>query len=343
MTEQNNTVKMTAATTLYERAEIGLDTLCEELQVNVVSFLEATDAVPLMLTRRRYYDLIMGSDTLWKLWFRQRWPFIPDGALFVDETSPLMRPDFPRLLGFASTYQPPSCLEVFGYAGLSRVNDSPTCVQLSPRRVIRHTGIKADSPLPKPNKFGPTGSENRGLLVVPYVREGKQVVVTPQLCSYFEVTFLDSMGTNDSFGIGVSTKSSRIFPNRRYFPGWDPDSFAYHSDNGGIYNGSLLGPFGPTFGQEGDTVGCGVDYEAGNIFFTLNGRYLGCAWTELNLTDKELYPTLGLHTCAVVECNFGRGDKFRFDLRSYQRTADQTKRPSAAPKNWRCNCVQCRR
>lgn len=58
------------------------------------------------------------------------------------------------------------------------------------------------------------------------------------------------------------------------FPGWD-SNWAYHGDDGARYTGTGWGvPFGPTYG-EGDTVGCGVDFRDGTVYYTVNGRYLG--------------------------------------------------------------------
>jgi hypothetical protein len=47
-------------------------------------------------------------------------------------------------------------------------------------------------------------------------------------------------------------------------PGWDANSFGYHSDDGGIFrnNGDMVREFGPKWG-EGDTVGCGIYYAEG--------------------------------------------------------------------------------
>ena len=54
-------------------------------------------------------------------------------------------------------------------------------------------------------------------------------------------------------------------------PGWDPDSWGYHGDDGQAYcchHGSK--PYGQTFGS-GDTVGCGLNFRTGSTFFTKNG------------------------------------------------------------------------
>jgi len=100
-------------------------------------------------------------------------------------------------------------------------------------------------------------------------------------------------------------------------PGWDSCSFGYHGDDGGIFHefGGMVRQYGPQFGR-GDTVGCGVDYAMQGIFFTLNGKFLGYAWTKLsiNLLKKELYPVVGVDTNDLIHCNYG-AEPFMFDLR----------------------------
>jgi hypothetical protein len=103
-------------------------------------------------------------------------------------------------------------------------------------------------------------------------------------------------------------------------PGWDANSFGYHGDDGKIYHGeacSAIRRYGPLFGA-GDVVGCGIDYLAGAIFFTLNGQFMGYAFENLSLESlqqHEYYPTVGLlNTNWPVQCNFGCEQPFVFDL-----------------------------
>ena len=57
-------------------------------------------------------------------------------------------------------------------------------------------------------------------------------------------------------------------------PGWD-SNWGYHGDDGRSFTGTGWGArFGPTYGP-GDTVGCGVDFRDGTVYYTVNGRYLG--------------------------------------------------------------------
>jgi len=133
-------------------------------------------------------------------------------------------------------------------------------------------------------------------------------------------------GNNDAsldaecVAIGLST--SRFRPAAK-MPGWDSHSFGYHSDDGGIFHGAgdMERQYGSTYGV-GDTVGCGIDYThgegGGSIFFTLNGKFLGYAWTNvaaISLGD-DMYPTVGVDTNCPLEINFG-SRPFAFDLGSF--------------------------
>lgn len=73
--------------------------------------------------------------------------------------------------------------------------------------------------------------------------------------------------------------------------------------------------YGPRFGA-GDTVGCGLDYARKEIFFTLNGQYLGVAFDSV-VPDTPLYPTVGIDSRHPVSLNFGEAP-FAFDLDAYQ-------------------------
>lgn len=59
-------------------------------------------------------------------------------------------------------------------------------------------------------------------------------------------------------------------------PGWFPGSWAYHGDDGLIYDGYEDNGrrYGETYTKD-DTIGCGVDLKRHTIYFTKNGKYLG--------------------------------------------------------------------
>jgi hypothetical protein len=173
-----------------------------------------------------------------------------------------------------------------------------------------------------------------------------QIHLTPRLVSYYEVSILappvvvvNTMDTpactsvptsrrlveeRDEFcrdsavrcvAVGLATDQ---FPLYARLPGWEPDSFGYHGDDGGIYHelGHAVRQYGPLFGA-GDVVGCGIDYLAGAIFYTLNGQFMGYAFENLpsESLQQDWYPTVGLdNTNWPVQCNFGCEQPFVFDL-----------------------------
>lgn len=89
--------------------------------------------------------------------------------------------------------------------------------------------------------------------------------------------------------------------------------------------------YGPRFGA-GDTVGCGLDYARREIFFTLNGEYLGVAFEDV-MAHAPLYPTVGIDSLHPVSLNFGEAP-FDFDLDAYQglrASAVESKAEATAP------------
>ena len=72
-------------------------------------------------------------------------------------------------------------------------------------------------------------------------------------------------------GIGCSGASASL----EKLPGWEPDSWAYHGDDGKSFCAANQGkPYGPTF-TSGDVIGCGVNFTKGCAFFTKNGVFQG--------------------------------------------------------------------
>ena len=97
----------------------------------------------------------------------------------------------------------------------------------------------------------------------------------PRACAiaYFEVEVV-SVGERGLIGVGLTDASAKL--GRQ--PGWEPGTFGYHGDDGRKYHARGSGePYGPRFGN-GDVVGCGIDWEAREVFFTKNGKYLGAAF-----------------------------------------------------------------
>jgi len=184
-----------------------------------------------------------------------------------------------------------------------------------------------------------------------------EIDLTPRMVAYFEVSILlrDKMQEPDINEIGQSTTTATprmMFPHhhnadsnleqqqnqRRHvsecvaiglslqssnsrMPGWDKQSYGFHGDDGGIFHsrGEMIRAYGPKYG-EGDTVGCGVNYDNGGIFFTLNGNFLGYAWCSLGVVregNTSLYPTVGVDSNCPLVSNFGNTRPFIFDLAGF--------------------------
>jgi len=72
-------------------------------------------------------------------------------------------------------------------------------------------------------------------------------------------------------GIGFATPKAPL--NR--LPGWEPESWAYHGDDGFSFSCTANGKqYGPKF-SSADVIGCGMDFRTGSAFFTKNGIMIG--------------------------------------------------------------------
>lgn len=140
--------------------------------------------------------------------------------------------------------------------------------------------------------------------------------------------FMNSRFGTDCVAVGLSTND---FSLHTRMVGWDSYSYGYHGDDGGVFHdtGHMLREYGPRFGA-GDTVGCGIDYHRNVIFFTLNGRFLGDAFHNLDASadesenglcffEQDWYPTVGIDTKCLVQCNFGTNRPFVFDLEAFMK------------------------
>ncbi|KAI4205879.1 MAG: hypothetical protein LQ350_000064 [Teloschistes chrysophthalmus] len=133
---------------------------------------------------------------------------------------------------------------------------------------------------------------------------------------YYEVTIL-AKGKDPTIGIGFSGPKVSL----EKLPGWEPDSWGWHGDDGNTFGGQTLGKkYGPTF-TTGDVVGCGINFMTGCAFFTKNGNHQGTAFRELK--DIVVYPSVGMRRSnAQVTVNFGQrpfvydiDDLIRYDQR----------------------------
>jgi hypothetical protein len=133
----------------------------------------------------------------------------------------------------------------------------------------------------------------------------------PRQCGiyYYEVTVV-SKG-KDGRMIGVGFSGPKVALSR--IPGWEPDSFAYHGDDGQIFNNTTSGKnYGPKFGTL-DVIGCGINFRTNTAFFTKNGHILGTAFRDLK-PNMPYYPTIGMKKPGeTLRANFGQ-EPFAFDI-----------------------------
>ena len=105
--------------------------------------------------------------------------------------------------------------------------------------------------------------------------------------------------------VGIATEG---FPLEGRQPGWTSQSYGWHGDDGCIFHGnatSNLRAFGPMIGRSGpggtrargfgpgDVVGLGLNYESRELFYTLNGAFVGVAFArdENRLGGEEMLAT----------------------------------------------------
>jgi hypothetical protein len=127
--------------------------------------------------------------------------------------------------------------------------------------------------------------------------------------------------------IGVGFSGSKVALSR--IPGWEPDSYAYHGDDGQVFSNTTSGKnYGPKFGTL-DVIGCGINFRTNTAFFTKNGHMLGkcgrCIYSNASLTvtgiafrdlkpNMPYYPTVGMKKPGeTVWVNFGQ-EPFAFDI-----------------------------
>ncbi|KAK0116986.1 hypothetical protein ONS96_012827 [Cadophora gregata f. sp. sojae] len=125
---------------------------------------------------------------------------------------------------------------------------------------------------------------------------------------YFEVTIISRKREESSIGIGFSSKNVPL----SRLPGWEPESWAYHGDDGHSFCCNSSGKhYGPPF-NAGDIIGCGINFRSNSAFFTKNGDHLGTAFRDIN--KEKLYPSVGMKKSGEhIRVNFGQSP-FVFDI-----------------------------
>ncbi|KAB8446202.1 hypothetical protein FH972_025184 [Carpinus fangiana] len=124
---------------------------------------------------------------------------------------------------------------------------------------------------------------------------------------YFEVT-VQGKHKEGLVGIGLSSNKCALSK----LPGWETESWAYHGDDGYIFCQTPSGKaYGPRYGYM-STIGCGINFRTGCIFFTKDGIHLGTAFHDIR--HHALFPSVGMKKPGEhLRVNFG-GSPFVFDV-----------------------------
>ena len=122
-----------------------------------------------------------------------------------------------------------------------------------------------------------------------------------------------------------------VGPRSHQHVGWQPISYGFHSDDGhffwhdgspGVPFGGQCAAFGPAWStndsNQPSTVGCGLDLDSGQIFFTLAGELMNDDKELPQVERGEVYAAaVSLHERGDHgEINFGT-QAFCFDIESY--------------------------
>ncbi|KAF2430028.1 SPRY-domain-containing protein [Tothia fuscella] len=136
----------------------------------------------------------------------------------------------------------------------------------------------------------------------------------PRECGiyYFEITIMSKGKENKPSLVSIGFSGPKVILSR--LPGWEPNSWAYHGDDGNTFNCTASGrPYGHKYNTS-DVIGCGVNFRTGEAFFTRNGHYLGTAFTDIKAVD--LYPSVGMKKPNEhLRVNFGQSP-FCFEIDS---------------------------
>ncbi|OQS07914.1 HECT E3 ubiquitin ligase [Thraustotheca clavata] len=115
---------------------------------------------------------------------------------------------------------------------------------------------------------------------------------------YYEATLLTSgciqIGWADTAFTGASERGTGV--------GDGPHSWAYDGWRQQKWHGTSS-PYGLKW-KVGDVVGCGVDCDAGFVFFCLNGQYLGIAFRGIDFSGG-IYPCASFNRRERLSFNFG--------------------------------------
>ncbi|KAI1764467.1 SPRY-domain-containing protein [Hypoxylon sp. FL1150] len=127
---------------------------------------------------------------------------------------------------------------------------------------------------------------------------------------YFEVTLLSRSPRREETTVCIGFSGKNVALTRP--PGWEPESWGYHGDDGDVYAGQNVGKTydGASFGPQ-DIVGCGVNFRTREAFFTKNGKNYKTAFRDIK---GDLYPSVGMKKPGEhIRVNFGQ-EPFVFSI-----------------------------
>ncbi|KAI1702159.1 SPRY domain-containing protein [Ditylenchus destructor] len=129
---------------------------------------------------------------------------------------------------------------------------------------------------------------------------------------YFEarVERCDQNRENKSVVIGLAHEWS----DDKCFPGNQPDSYGFDHFGDVMHDGNKILSAFPFKAASHQIVGCGVDFDRGEIFFTNEGRV---ATVKVDLAvDCPIYPALGISSEGAWKVNFGQ-EEFAFNIQEH--------------------------
>jgi len=130
----------------------------------------------------------------------------------------------------------------------------------------------------------------------------------------------EDKGTGNAMGLMIKSADLSL-----YMPGWEPGTYAMHSDDGHAYFNNDTSiyhcksfAFGPAYQQAGVVIGCGYNFSTREIFFTHNGLMIGVAFVIPNTLEiGDICPCVGMKTIGSVwRINVGQ-KPFLFNIDGY--------------------------
>ncbi|CAB4418342.1 unnamed protein product [Rhizophagus irregularis] len=143
-----------------------------------------------------------------------------------------------------------------------------------------------------------------------FIKDTSSVTLSPSLSIeyyYYEITILSNHNIDETIiAVGFAPKNHSIYR----LPGCDTHSVGFHSDEGrSFHNEGYTGSkYAEKWGEINDVIGCGYCPSIGQVFFTMNGKNLGIAYTGL---FHPWYPTIGSNGVCSLKVNFGQ-EEFKY-------------------------------